>query len=135
MLKAAEETWWQLREHDWLEAFTAHPKIGDVSSLRAKFKGKREESLASVEQSGVAGADDAVLHELAQGNTDYEKRFGYIFIVCATGKTAEQMLEILKTRINNDPQQELKIAADEQRKITQIRLEKLCQEVPSQPTC
>jgi 2-oxo-4-hydroxy-4-carboxy-5-ureidoimidazoline decarboxylase len=116
-----------------LEAFSAHPKIGDINSLRAKYSATRDWSKG--EQSGVDSAQEAVLEGLARGNADYEKRFGHIFIVCATGKTAAEMLDILQGRIGNDSAEELKIAAHEQSKITKIRLEKLCQEVPSQPTC
>jgi 2-oxo-4-hydroxy-4-carboxy-5-ureidoimidazoline decarboxylase len=131
--KAADEGFAGLQREDWLEAFAGHPKIGDMNSLRAKYANTRDWSAG--EQSGVNAAEEAVLQGLADGNTDYEKRFGHIFIVCATGKTAAQMLDLLRSRIDNDPAEELKIAANEQTKITKIRLEKLCQEVPSQPTC
>ena len=133
LLKAAEDSFSRMQREDWLEAFSGHPKIGDISSLRAKYANTRDWSAG--EQSGVNAAEEAVLQGLAEGNTEYEKRFGYIFIVCATGKTAAQMLDLLRSRIDNDPAEELKIAANEQIKITKIRLEKLCQEVPSQPTC
>jgi 2-oxo-4-hydroxy-4-carboxy-5-ureidoimidazoline decarboxylase len=133
LLKAADEGFAGLQRQDWLEAFAGHPKIGDMNSLRAKYANTRDWSAG--EQSGVNAAEEAVLQGLADGNTDYEKRFGHIFIVCATGKTAAQMLDLLRSRIDKDPAEELKIAANEQIKITKIRLEKLCQEVPSQPTC
>lgn len=133
LLRVSEEGFAGLSREDWLEAFAGHPKIGDMNSLRAKYANTRDWS--SNEQSGVKEAQEAVLQGLAAGNAEYEKRFGFIFIVCATGKNAAQMLEILQNRINNDPSEELKIAANEQIKITRIRLEKLCQEVPSQPTC
>ena len=120
---AAEETWARLDPPDWLEAFAHHPKIGDVESLRKKFAATA--SWASGEQAGVKAADDAVLQGLAQGNSDYEAKFGYIFIVCATGKTAAEMLTILRGRLQNAPDQELKVAAGEQAKITRIRIEKL----------
>jgi 2-oxo-4-hydroxy-4-carboxy-5-ureidoimidazoline decarboxylase len=110
--------------HDaWLEAFTSHPKIGDLGSLRMKFAGNEEWS--GGEQSGVNGADDATLQGLADGNREYEERFGYLFIVYATGKSAGEMLAILRRRLGNDPETEFLIAAGEQRKITHLRLAKL----------
>ena len=133
LLRVADEGFAILERNDWLEAFSAHPKIGDIDSLRAKYSSTLDWSKG--EQSGVDAAQEAVLEGLSRGNEEYEKRFGHIFIVCATGKSAAQMLEILQSRINSDPAEELKSAAHEQSKITKIRLEKLCQEVPSQPTC
>ena len=123
LFTAADEVWWKLDRADWLEAFTHHPKIGDIDSLRAKFASTKD--WASGEQSGVNAAGEDVLRGLADGNRDYEKRFGYIFIVCATGKSAQEMLTLLKERLKNDADQELRIAAGEQAKITKIRLEKL----------
>jgi allantoinase len=123
LLRDAAEFWWAMDREDWLEAFAAHPKIGDVEGLRAKFASTR--TWASGEQSGVAGASEATLARLAESNREYESRFGYIFIVCATGKSADEMLAILESRLLNDPQAELRIAAAEQLKITQIRLQKL----------
>jgi 2-oxo-4-hydroxy-4-carboxy-5-ureidoimidazoline decarboxylase len=123
MQAAAEETWARLDPADWIEAFTHHPKIGDVDSLRKKFAATA--NWASGEQAGVKAADEAVLQGLAQGNSDYEAKFGYIFIVCATGKTAAEMLTILRGRLQNAPDRELKVAAGEQAKITRIRIEKL----------
>lgn len=120
----ADEIWTKLTKKDWLEAFSHHPKIGDLESLRKKFAGTRE--WAANEQSGVAVAPDRILSELKEGNDEYEKRFGYIFIVCATGKSAEEMLSLLKQRLHNDPERELRVAATEQSKIIRIRLEKLC---------
>ncbi len=120
---AAEEVWFKLLPNDWLEAFAHHPKIGDVESLRAKFASTRQ--WAEGEQAGVSEASEAVLQALAEGNTEYENKFGYIFIVCATGKTAEEMLAILQSRLLNDHAAELQISAIEQSKITKIRLEKL----------
>ncbi len=119
----AEEIWQSLTEKDWREAFSHHPKIGDVDNLRKKFSSTR--SWAQSEQSGTAVASDEVLQELASLNDAYLDKFGYIFIVCATGKSAENMLRNLKSRIDNKPEEELEIAAEEQNKITKIRLEKL----------
>lgn len=107
----------------WLEAINAHPKIGDLKSLKMRYAGNREWS--GGEQAGAASADEATLRELADGNAAYEARFGYLFVVCATGKSAAEMLAILRTRLRNDPATELRIAAGEQRKITRLRLGKL----------
>jgi 2-oxo-4-hydroxy-4-carboxy-5-ureidoimidazoline decarboxylase len=112
-----------LTESDWLEAFAAHPLIGDVDSLRKSYAATRQ--LAASEQSGVDAARETTLCELAELNRDYAARFGFIFIVFATGKTADRMLAILKSRIDNTRDQELANAAAEQLKITRLRIEKL----------
>lgn len=122
---AADRIWLALKPSDFKEAFEGHPKIGDVGSLRAKYANTK--ALAAGEQSSVQQADEETLQALADGNTAYEQRFGYIFIVCATGKSAEEMLTLLKERLHNDPDYEIKVAAAEQQKITRIRLEKLLQ--------
>ncbi len=119
----ATEIWDGLSREDWLEAFSHHPKIGGVDYLRKKFATTQDWS--SQEQAGAQGASEKVLHELAQGNETYEIRFGYIFIVCATGKTAPEMLEILQSRLNNAPDDELEIARQEQNKITHLRIAKM----------
>jgi allantoinase len=124
LLAAAEAVWAGLDLEDLLEAFAAHPKIGDIESLRTKFA--TTASWAAGEQSGVANAHQATLHGLADGNRDYEAKFGYIFIVCATGKSADDMLTLLRARISNDPRDELEVAAGEQAAITRLRLGKLC---------
>ena len=118
----AEKIWNGLSREDWLEAFTAHPRIGDVNSLRKKFENTR--TWASGEQSGVNEAEEKVLHGLAEGNESYEKKFGFIFIVCATGKSAAEMLALLQARLPNTREQEMVNAAAEQVKITRIRLDK-----------
>ena len=123
LLEAAEEKWDECNEEDWKEAFDHHPKIGDINSLKEKFADTAH--LASAEQSGVNDASDNVIQELAKANEEYEKKFGNIFIVCATGKSAEQMLGILKERLNNSKEDEIKIAAAEQLSITKLRLGKL----------
>jgi 2-oxo-4-hydroxy-4-carboxy-5-ureidoimidazoline decarboxylase len=120
---AAVAIWWSLPHDEWHAAFAAHPKIGDVNSLKKKYASTS--TWASNEQASVAQASDDTLQELARYNQDYEAKFGYIFIVCATGKSAAEMLAILKSRIGNDPAAELKIAAAEQLKITLLRLAKL----------
>ena len=109
---------------DILEAFSHHPKIGaNIETLRAKFQ--QTAGWSASEQASVSQASDAVLQALAQGNIDYEAKFGYIFIVCATGKSAAEMLNLLQARLVNTPADEIKLAAAEQAKITRIRLEKL----------
>ncbi|REK10945.1 MAG: 2-oxo-4-hydroxy-4-carboxy-5-ureidoimidazoline decarboxylase [Planctomycetota bacterium] len=123
VLARAEAIWRQLDGDAWREAFAAHPKIGDLDSLRARFADTR--AWAGDEQAGVTGADEEVLRQLARLNGEYENRFGHIFIVCATGKSAAEMLAILQSRIDNAPDKELRIAAEEQLKITLIRLRKL----------
>ena len=113
--RAATEVWWGLDETDWREAFHAHPKIGQ----------RKVDGWAAREQSGMNHAGADVVLDLEQSNRDYLSKFGYIFIVCATGKTADQMLAVLKSRLSNPAEQEIRVAAEEQSKITQLRLEKL----------
>ncbi|HKP71618.1 MAG TPA: 2-oxo-4-hydroxy-4-carboxy-5-ureidoimidazoline decarboxylase [Pyrinomonadaceae bacterium] len=120
---AADEIWWSLGEEDWLEAFAAHPKIGGRKAARPQDA--QAEGWSAQEQSGVSRAEQATLDELAAANRAYEEKFGHIFIVCATGKTATEMLNALHARLPNDPGVELRNAVDEQRKITRLRLEKL----------
>lgn len=115
--------WGSLSHADWLQAFAIHPKIGDKDSLRKKFAATAH--WAENEQSGVNTAAEETIESLALLNKQYEDRFGYIFIVCATGKSAEQMLAILEERLANDPNGEFDIACNEQKNITQLRLEKL----------
>ncbi|HRI80615.1 MAG TPA: 2-oxo-4-hydroxy-4-carboxy-5-ureidoimidazoline decarboxylase [Cyclobacteriaceae bacterium] len=118
----AEKIWNECQPQDWLEAFSHHPKIGE-QNLAEKFGSTQQWS--SHEQKGMGAATREVLDSLLQLNQEYEKRFGYIFIVCATGKSAEEMLDLLKSRINNRTDEELKIAMAEQNKITKLRLKKL----------
>jgi 2-oxo-4-hydroxy-4-carboxy-5-ureidoimidazoline decarboxylase len=123
LLQQAHDVWNRLTQKDWLEAFQQHPKIGDVNSLTEKFASTAK--WASGEQASVHQASQKTIEKLAEGNRQYEAKFGYIFIVCATGKSAEEMLKILLSRLPNEPGMEIKIAAAEQAKITLIRLEKL----------
>ncbi|MCZ7592892.1 MAG: 2-oxo-4-hydroxy-4-carboxy-5-ureidoimidazoline decarboxylase [Kiritimatiellae bacterium] len=123
VMKMADDLWAKMERADVMEAFSHHPKIGDVASLRTRFASTSQ--WASGEQSGVQSANEEILQRLADGNTAYEEKFGYIFIVCATGKTAPEMLELLEVRLQNRPREELQIAAGEQAKITRIRLGKL----------
>jgi 2-oxo-4-hydroxy-4-carboxy-5-ureidoimidazoline decarboxylase len=120
LLADAREVWFALEPADWKEAFAAHPKIGDRAALRNRFPGTAH--LAAREQAGVDGASGDVLSALAEGNLAYEGRFGFIFIVCASGLTAEEMLQMLQARLHNDPATELRVAAEEQAKITALRL-------------
>lgn len=123
LMELAEENWYACTKKDWLEAFAHHPKIGDIESLQKKFASTAH--LASGEQSGVHTASQQVLEALSAGNKLYEQKFGYIFIVCATGKPAEEMLDILIARLKNTPDDEIFIAMSEQNQITKLRLEKL----------
>lgn len=117
---AAREEWFALSEADWLEAFSHHPQIGDRASLAARFPSTHD--LSAAEQSGMATASADVIDQLAAANETYHKRFGFIFIVCATGKSAREMLQLLRDRLHNDRATELRIAAEEQAKITALRL-------------
>ncbi|WP_460584221.1 2-oxo-4-hydroxy-4-carboxy-5-ureidoimidazoline decarboxylase [Hymenobacter arcticus] len=123
LFAAADQVWQNLAEVDWREAFTHHPKIGDVNALREKFASTA--TWAAGEQGAVKQAPQATLEALAAGNDTYEQKFSYIFIVCATGKSAAEMLALLQARLPNEDSQEIKIAMSEQAKITRLRLEKL----------
>lgn len=123
VIEAAEALWTGLAPAGWREAFTHHPRIGTVESLHRRFASTAD--LAVREQAKVAVATQAVLEALADGNRAYEERFGYIFIVCASGLTADQMLERLSGRLGNDPGTELGIAAKEQWKIMHLRLDRM----------
>jgi 2-oxo-4-hydroxy-4-carboxy-5-ureidoimidazoline decarboxylase len=123
LLEDAEEQWYKCSEGDWKEAFAHHPKIGDVKSLTKKFASTAQ--WASGEQDGVNTASKEMIEALAEGNSLYEEKFGYIFIVCATGKSAGEMLDMLQSRLPNNPEEEIKIAAEEQNNITKLRLQKL----------
>lgn len=123
VLSVSESAWARCEKTDYLAAFEAHPKIGDISSLKKKYANTAV--LAGSEQSSVGVASDEVISELAIHNALYIERFGFIFIVFATGKSALDMLTLLKQRLSNDPEIELKIAAGEQLKITQLRLKNI----------
>jgi 2-oxo-4-hydroxy-4-carboxy-5-ureidoimidazoline decarboxylase len=124
VFEAADGIWSSLERRDFLEAFAHHPEIGgDLAALRAKYGASA--ALSASEQSGVAGADEATLLRLRDGNRAYKDRFAHIFIVCASGKSASDMLALLESRLPNAPDVELGIAAAEQAKITRLRLEKL----------
>ncbi|MCU1263115.1 MAG: alc [Bryobacterales bacterium] len=115
VLATADSVWWSLAPADWMEAFRAHPRIGE-----------RSESKWSQEEQHIARhASHDILGELREANSLYEERFGYIFIVCATGKSADQMLRMMRERLDNDPESELRNAAEQQRQITHLRLKRL----------
>ncbi len=122
LLRIAERVWRELDAEDKLEAFRAHPKIGE--SKAAAETGKEARRWAEGEQSGARDAAAETLDALTEANREYEGRFGFIFIVCATGKTAEEMLELLRSRLQNDAETELRVAAGEQWRITELRLKK-----------
>ncbi|QSP95364.1 2-oxo-4-hydroxy-4-carboxy-5-ureidoimidazoline decarboxylase [Marinobacter salinisoli] len=123
MIRHSRSLWPTLSEADWLQAFEAHPKIGDLDSLRARYANTK--ALASGEQAGTQSASEHVLNRLKTGNDHYLDKFGFIFIVCATGKSAADMLELLEARLPNSRHEELQNAAAEQANITELRLEKL----------
>ena len=123
LLQAANEIWCRLDPADWMEAFRAHPQIGQHQSTAETSA--RAQAWSAQEQSGMSRAGVGVTMNLEDANREYLEKFGYIFIVCATGKTADEMLAILRLRLPNAPEQEIRVAAEEQQKITQLRLEKL----------
>jgi OHCU decarboxylase len=126
LLDQAEKIWGGLSSEDWLEAFAAHPKIGDKKA--APRQQERSAGWSKTEQAGMNDTSEAAREELAEANRLYQEKFGYIFIVCATGKSAGDMLGICRSRLNNSAAAEFPIAAEEQRKITEIRLKKLLAE-------
>jgi len=123
LLAASDEVWWSLDPDDWREAFAHHPRIGERAA--AVEQDARGAAWSAGEQSAVGDASHDVRAELAEANRAYEARFGHIYIVCATGKSAEEMLAIARARLDHDAETELRVAAEEQRKITRLRLEKL----------
>lgn len=128
LLEDAESVWYQCSEDDWKEAFAQHPKIGDTESLKKQVASTADAvtiGWAAGEQSAISNASEQVIAALAEGNRVYLEKFGYIFIVCATGKSAEEMMGMLQARLQNTAEEELEIAADEQNKITKLRIEKL----------
>lgn len=133
LLATAEQAAKALGREDWLEAFSHHPKIGDVKALRVKFAQPQSLVWSRGEQAGVASADDGVLERLAAGNAEYEERFGYLFIVRAAGRSAAEMLSLLEARLDNDPEVELEIAAVQQFEITRGRLDAWLRQLAATP--
>jgi len=123
MVATADRIWWSLEPDDWQEAFHSHPKIGERKPAATVAK----ESLgwSESEQSGTQDSTQQTMDQLAELNREYQEKFGFIYIICATGKSAEQMLAILQERLGNNPDLELRNAATEQAKITSLRLNKL----------
>ena len=136
--KCMKDIWLSLSKEDWLEGFAGHPRIGDKEALRKKYNNDNDDNNSSNkvsspgwegnEQSGMDEASEDTIDELALFNTKYEERYGFIFLVCATGKSASEMLDILKNRMNNTVEEEFHIAAGEQSKITSLRLIKMLKE-------
>lgn len=124
LFAAADEVWATMQEEDWMQAFRAHPRIGERKVENATAQSKQ---WSAHEQSAVDQAQADLLAELAAGNRQYEDQFGFTYIVCATGKSAEEMLQILRHRLDSDRHTELREAAEQQRRITQIRLRKWLQ--------
>lgn len=122
---AADEIWSTMEVPDWMQAFACHPRIGERKARHATAKSLQ---WSQQEQSSASAADSGVLAQLAEGNVEYEERFGFTYIVCATGKSAQEMLAILRRRISSDRETELREAAEQQRQITQIRLRKWLEE-------
>lgn len=122
LTEEAKKAWAKCSHDDYLEAFTAHPMIGDVDSLRKKFANTK--AIAAGEQSGTASASESVLHQLKEANHAYLDKHGFIFIICATGLSAHTMLEALQARLPNSTQEEIRNAAAEQLKITLLRINK-----------
>lgn len=125
LLAASDEIWNALGEQDWMEAFSKHPRIGERKAPAVALA--QSASWSEQEQKSMAAAGDAAQQALAQANRAYEQRFGRVFIVCATGKGASEILDILRRRLHNDDATELREAAEEQRKITNLRLKKWLQ--------
>jgi OHCU decarboxylase len=119
--EAADRVWGTMEEADWMEAFVCHPRIGERKAAHAAA---RSVAWSKQEQSSASGTAEQVLAEIAEGNARYEERYGFTYIVCATGKSAEEMLTILKRRLLSDRAAELIEAAEQQRQITQMRLGK-----------
>lgn len=123
LFETADRIWWQLEPSDWLEAFSHHPRIGERRLDQPRFA--KTAAWSKGEQAGTAAAAGDVLEALHRGNVAYEERFGHVFLICATGLGAEEMLASLESRLDHEPDEELRIAAAEQAKITRLRLLKL----------
>jgi OHCU decarboxylase len=122
LLDAGARVWFGLNRDDWLEAFRSHPRIGERQA--AADVGEDARRWSEGEQSRARTASDETRAALVEANREYEERFGFIYIVCATGKTAAEMLAILRERLKNDRETELRVAAAEQWRITELRVGK-----------
>ena len=120
LLVAAREEWRALNSEDRNEAFAAHPRIGESPGA-----GGRHSDWSRREQEGVVGAGSEVRERLSECNREYERRFGRVYLVFATGRSADEMLRLCKERLANDPETEYEIASAEQEKITDLRLRRL----------
>lgn len=129
LIQTADRTWWTLTPHDWLEAFRSHPKIGEQRP--AQQTSAAALSWSSTEQSGVSRATEDTMQLLGELNRRYEEKFGFIYIVCATGRSSDELLAILRERLPNESDTERSIAAGEQARITQLRLNKLIEGLES----
>jgi 2-oxo-4-hydroxy-4-carboxy-5-ureidoimidazoline decarboxylase len=123
VMRTADDVWWSLSPDDWREAFAHHPRIGERQA--AAPQDERARAWSAGEQRGVASATDDVRAAIANGNREYERRFGHIYLVSAAGRSADELLEILRSRLANDADTELRVAAGEQARITRLRLLKL----------
>ena len=124
LLATSDRVWSRLSPDDWREAFAKHPRIGERAAATATAS---EQRWSQGEQSRAQESPASVLAELAMANAEYEERFGHVFLICATGRSADEILANARSRLQNDPDRELAIAAEEQRRITHIRLRKLLQ--------
>lgn len=120
LFEAATRVWESLAPEDWLQAFAHHPRIGDATAARAQTQ-----QWSRQEQAGMDAASESVRIELARGNVEYEQRFGFIFLIAASGKSASEMLAALQERLTHDRDTEVRVAAREHARITRLRLEKL----------
>jgi 2-oxo-4-hydroxy-4-carboxy-5-ureidoimidazoline decarboxylase len=125
LFNEADRVWSRMEEPDWMEAFRSHPRIG---GRKATYASPQSSAWSSQEQASASHAQGVILDQLADGNARYEESFGFTYIVCATGKSAEEMLRTLYRRLDNDKETEIKEAAEQQRQIMQIRLRKWLQQ-------
>ena len=123
LLARSNEVWWDLEPSDWLEAFRSHPKIGEKKA--ASSVAAQSQQWSAQEQRGVETAREDAIEKLARLNQLYEEKFGFIFIVCATGKSTDEILALLEERMENEAAAELRIAATQQATITELRMRKL----------
>lgn len=121
----AERAWWSLKEEDWLEAFAAHPRLGESPAAAGELDDETSARWSRQEQGQLADSSPTAQKQLAAANQAYEERFGFVYLVDATGKGVDELLDLALRRLGSSREDELKVAAAEQAKITQRRLEKL----------